>query len=652
MATYYSQGTGNWSTLENWNDVANGSGNSPASIAAMDNNAFVIQAGHTITFDVEDAVTCDGSISGWAIGIAGITITGATAGNTPGELTLSSVANSVDRIYGLRLKDGMYIQGTDATIKGKLTAGSEETPIPANSRTIIQMDDPSLTSPYTIIRGTYLVIELYGTGPIEPVYELTSAALATDTQLHVRGLRDHTNPNTETEWRAGDTVIICNINKGVSRVVSTLDSSTPVGDGVINLSSPIGSTRLQGALVCLLNRNIIIRISGSPASSAYCLYNANNAILDSISIYAYVANTLGIIGYSNTFKIQGTSIIYSYRYCFFVCGSYFNLCDKSVYIANSAIISNSSNWYILDEVVCCGSDQLITTTSSGIAAMRFEISGDVIIAGNNYGIGGTNYSLGIVKGNVKIYGCNYGIGYIYTGNITNVKIYQCARGISNCSNLNVYGCELGIDSTNTYDIYGSGCKLYNTKLGSAIPVAAYATKYRDDWMYNSVISLNHNNVKSKYPTAWMPGGTVTPNLSYSPMPDGHTEICKMNFLQPSGMIEGTYNHNWVDIPILIQAKDIIAIHLWMIKDTNNMGIIPQAVLLEYAGDPWLMAPIDSYTMIDNINEQTDILVYDNSFSTINKMIFLRVFGGHTSGTLYWAYNINKWNANRMNGWIS
>jgi hypothetical protein len=57
-------------------------------------------------------------------------------------------------------------------------------------------------------------------------------------------------------------------------------------------------------------------------------------------------------------------------------------------------------------------------------------------------------------------------------------------------------------------------------------------------------------------------------------------------------------------------------------------------------------------MLDNTNEQTDILVYDNSSSEINKMIFLRVFGGHTSGTLYWAYNINKWNAGRMNGWIS
>jgi hypothetical protein len=45
MATYYSQATGNWSTLSNWNDVRDGSGSSPASIAAMDDQTFVIQPG-------------------------------------------------------------------------------------------------------------------------------------------------------------------------------------------------------------------------------------------------------------------------------------------------------------------------------------------------------------------------------------------------------------------------------------------------------------------------------------------------------------------------------------------------------------------------------------------------------------------------------
>ena len=38
MATWYSQGSGLWSTLSNWNDAADGSGSAPASIAAFDDS--------------------------------------------------------------------------------------------------------------------------------------------------------------------------------------------------------------------------------------------------------------------------------------------------------------------------------------------------------------------------------------------------------------------------------------------------------------------------------------------------------------------------------------------------------------------------------------------------------------------------------------
>lgn len=46
MATFYSQGTGDWSTLTNWDTNTGGGGTDPASVAAMDNQTFVIQAGH------------------------------------------------------------------------------------------------------------------------------------------------------------------------------------------------------------------------------------------------------------------------------------------------------------------------------------------------------------------------------------------------------------------------------------------------------------------------------------------------------------------------------------------------------------------------------------------------------------------------------
>ena len=80
MATYYSQGTGNFSTLANWNTVAGGGGSAPASVAAMNSQTMVIQAGHTVTFDIEDAPAVDGSVSGWATGVT-LRIEGAAAGH-------------------------------------------------------------------------------------------------------------------------------------------------------------------------------------------------------------------------------------------------------------------------------------------------------------------------------------------------------------------------------------------------------------------------------------------------------------------------------------------------------------------------------------------------------------------------------------------
>ena len=112
MATYYSQGTGNWSTLANWDTARDGSGTDPASVAAMDGQFFYIQPGHTVTFDVEDAPACDGSISGWSTtGIAQITIEGGPS--SAGVLQFSATPNTPGRIYGLRIRNATNgIQGT------------------------------------------------------------------------------------------------------------------------------------------------------------------------------------------------------------------------------------------------------------------------------------------------------------------------------------------------------------------------------------------------------------------------------------------------------------------------------------------------------------------------------------------------------------
>src|SRR3990167_9630487 len=101
----------------------------------MDDDAFVIQAGHVVTFDVEDAVACDGSVSGWTTGLAGITIAGAAV--TPGELRLSTTNNAANRVYCIRLKAATQIVGTSAAVYGRLMTGAtlaDTTPMPTGAQ--------------------------------------------------------------------------------------------------------------------------------------------------------------------------------------------------------------------------------------------------------------------------------------------------------------------------------------------------------------------------------------------------------------------------------------------------------------------------------------------------------------------------------------
>jgi len=153
MATYYSQGTGDWSTVANWDTNSGGGGDDPADVADMDDDTFIIQAGHTITFD------CD--MSGFANGIAGLTITG---GGTPGMLVCESGG---DGTYHLMIKTGTHITGTTDTNRGRLLANSDEVwgntgALPNGRKFIIDLQGTAQ------IQATHLDIALYCTNPTNP----------------------------------------------------------------------------------------------------------------------------------------------------------------------------------------------------------------------------------------------------------------------------------------------------------------------------------------------------------------------------------------------------------------------------------------------------------------------------------------------------
>jgi len=166
MATYYSQGTGNWSSTTNWDTVAGGGGSDPASgnEAGMDNHTYIIQVNHTITLDL--------NMTAWAVGIAGLTITGHAT--TPGMLRAKY---DTDASYGLKIKTGTTIQGTDAAAKGRLLANSDGVwgntgALPFARKFIISLDGTAN------ITADYLDIALYG---IEPGIKSIATYLAKQT---------------------------------------------------------------------------------------------------------------------------------------------------------------------------------------------------------------------------------------------------------------------------------------------------------------------------------------------------------------------------------------------------------------------------------------------------------------------------------------
>ena len=118
-------------------------------------------------------------------GIAGITVTGSAAG-TPGELTLTDTVNNANRVYGLRLKAGTAIVGTNVAVLGKVTGGTSSVPLPTGAVHLIQFIDPPTTGGFdlTCCRSPYCA------PPVETAYVTTAdAGMATQCYLSRAGLR-------------------------------------------------------------------------------------------------------------------------------------------------------------------------------------------------------------------------------------------------------------------------------------------------------------------------------------------------------------------------------------------------------------------------------------------------------------------------------
>ncbi len=231
------------STAGNW-DTAPGDG-----------DTIVIAAGSDCAWDVDT--------SGYATGIAGITITGAA--ETPASLYF----NPTGTANYIKMKAGTTINGTNAAVKGRLIANSDgawatTTVYPFAAKATIEF----LTTAY--LDGTYLSLNIRCAEPATPVITLSANEAIGQTELSV------TEDITADIWADGDTVSICDSQRTQEHETRVIAAG---GRAATTLTVTAGLTAAKAGLaagvepcrILLCTRNI--KIIGGSGATQKCIAN-------------------------------------------------------------------------------------------------------------------------------------------------------------------------------------------------------------------------------------------------------------------------------------------------------------------------------------------------------------------------------------------
>lgn len=481
MAAITSAGSGAWSSAGTW------TGGVPVS-----GDTVTIQAGHTVTFDVNQ--------SGFAPGLAVLTINGTLeASTTPGSYYLKMAGNI-----------------TASSAGGILRAGSSGTPYPSDCVFTIYLNGNYQINCHA---SNYLTLQLYCYDPPVKYARLISATpkaitgitlgstttitctghgysvgntvwlqdIGGTTELNDRFFEVATVPTSDTftirwpdpdlavnstdytaytsggivcpqtaeassqtqieidedvsgdaEWtRAGALVRIDNINRANQSEAYTISS---VSSGYLTLSSGLTNSKLSGSLAILATRNVRINSSGTAISNGMIRYGTSHILR--CEIRPGSSSTDGVREAINS-TISGP----------------LSGCNNGVNSSSghtiSGPVSGCNNGVIL------GSGHTVSGPVSGCAIGISSGSGHTVsglVSGCNYAVNsGTAHT---VSGPVS--GCNYGI-YSGTAHTISGPVSGCASGVNSGSGHTVSGpvsgCASGIVFGSGHTISGSvfGC---------------------------------------------------------------------------------------------------------------------------------------------------------------------------------------------------
>lgn len=443
MATITSVGSGNWSTAGTWDSGV------PA-----DNDTVVIAAGHTVTFDADT--------SGFANGIAGITIT--SHATTPGMLRAKYDA---DGTYYLKLKTGTTIAGTNAAAKGRLLANSDGVwgntgALAYGRKFIIEM---GLTGK---IVGSYLDIALYGYEPAvksATVYGTVQTVSSINTETGVITLGGAHGWNwgepvmvvSSGDYPGGlapNTVYYVNNPSGADLQLDAYDgasypiSITSSGSGTISIFS--GHTNTSTATVNVLED--LTAVTGWITTDGHdfaVLVNANSpSTYDQQRLQLTTINASSLVLSANVDSAQ-----YPFAKVWLVSR---NVSIRSACTTAVAIVGLLTSGSVLQCEIRATAGSGTTFYGNGISGGAYTMSGTVSGCTNGVNAGSGSLISGVVVG------CSVGVSEATAVSVSGT-ISGCSTGVSGGNDVTVSGtisgCSTGVSAGKGHTVSGtiSGC---------------------------------------------------------------------------------------------------------------------------------------------------------------------------------------------------
>jgi len=576
---------------------SNGTGGGEWSVPGTWAEGVVPGDGDSVTIGATDTVLFDADQSGWAAGLAGLTVNGL--------LTCSEVPGT----YYLKMKGNIVVGAA-----GEIKAGtSRAVPYPQTSTMTFYFNGAYGFSNFNKTGK----LNLFCTEPTYTYVKLSGAEAIGQTELSV-----DTNVIGDI-WAAGDPVYICDVDAGNDSELRTIDTGG-IAASTITVTPGLTNAKVTGAYVVLCRRNI--RILGSTGTSTSIINGLASCIVDA------EVNGAGCGLNSGTSCLSGGCWYGLYRGHASGAGhsisGVISGCTNGVYSSDghsiSGVISGCGNGvYSGAGTAVSGTINGCTTGISGSADVT--ISGT--ISGCTTGISGSD---GVtISGTIS--GCGNGI-YSSSGLTISGTVSDCTQGICAGSDFMFTGATL---TGNTYDLRRIvHADIYHTTLAGTENYG-YNTSYVPAWSY--VASYDHDQVPGAL-KAWTRGGVVVSDVNAAPVgfPAAFKHACESADMQCFRQAEMTLEPGQT---LQVAGKIKVA--------DDHSAWAPRLEIIDPAADPLVDAansPLASaacQVADGSVADWQDVLVTFTNAGTLGKKVIIRCSAKRASGDVYevWSSSV-------------